>query len=85
MSAEEVVGIVMYSIGVPVMAIMIIFAMRYGLKAFQVARGGEYQALAERTAAAQAETAASLSIVKAQLSDVAASLAAVHKILKQVD
>ena len=83
------IGLVMYTVGLPIVAIMVIFAMRYGAKAFQarmkMVSDGEYQALAERTASAQAETAASLSIVKAQLADIAASLAAVHKILKQVD
>ena len=81
MSAEEALGLVMYCVGVPTLAIMIIFAMRYALKAFQVrvnaANGGEYQVLAERAATAQAETAATLATVKAQLADIAASVAKV--------
>jgi hypothetical protein len=87
-SGDVPIGLVMYSIGLPILAVMVIFAMRYALKAFQArmqgAADGQYQALAERTAATQAETAASLSIVKAQLADIAASLAAVEKVLKQV-
>ena len=82
------IGLVMYSIGVPILAVMVIFAMWFAARAYQarmkMAANGEYQALADRAAAAQAETAASLSIVKAQLADIAASLAAVEKILKQV-
>ena len=89
MSAEEALGLVMYCVGVPTLAVMIVFAMRYALKAFQArldaANGGQYQALAERAAATQAETAASLATVKAQLADIAASLAKVETVLKQVD
>ena len=89
MGAGQVIGIVMYCVGVPFMTILAIFAMRYALKAFQArteaASGGQYQALAARTAAAQAETAATLATVKAQLADIAASLATVEKVLKQVD
>lgn len=85
---EPPIGLIMFSIAVPALAVMIIFAMRYGLKAFQarmkLAADGEYQALAERAVAAQAETAAGLAVVKAQLADIAASLATVEKVLKQV-
>lgn len=89
MSAEEALGLVMYCVGVPTLAVMIVFAMRYALKAFQArldaANGGQYQALAERTAAAQAETAATLATMKVQLAEITASLATVEKVLKQVD
>ncbi len=83
------IGLVMFSIGVPILAVMVIFAMRYALQAFQartrMAADDQYKALAERTAAAQAETAASLAVVKAQLADIAASLALVQKVLQQVE
>lgn len=83
------IGLVMFSIGVPVLAVMVVFAMRYGALAFrsrmQMAKDDQYRALAERTAAAQAETAASLAVVKAQLADIAASLAVVQKVLQQVE
>jgi len=82
-------GFIMFCVAVPFLAIMVIFAMYYGSKAFQarmtLANDGQYQALAERTASAQAETAASLAAIKAQLSAVAASLAAVEKVLQQVE
>jgi hypothetical protein len=83
------IGLIMYAIGVPFLAVMCIFGMWFALQAFKARTrqlaDAQYKALAESTAVTQAETAASLSIVKAQLADVAASLAAVHKILKQVD
>jgi hypothetical protein len=89
MSAEEALGLVMYCVGVPTLAIMIIFAMRYALKAFQArlnaAHGGQYQALAERAAADQAATSATLATMKVQLAQITASLATVEKVLKQVD
>ena len=89
MRPDEVpIAIVLLAVGLPSMAIMVIFAVRYAALAFQarmrMAADGEYQALAARAAAPQAETAASLSIVKAQLADIAASLATVEKVLKQV-
>jgi Tfp pilus assembly protein PilO len=82
------IGLVMFSIAVPILAVMVIFAMRYAAQAFQarakLAADGQYQALADRAASAQAETAATLAVVKAQLADIAASLATVEKVLKQV-
>jgi hypothetical protein len=89
MGAGQVIGIVMYCVGVPFMTILAIFAMRYGLQAFQArmnaADGGQYQVLAQRAAAVQAETAATLATVKAQLAEITASLASVERVLKQVD
>jgi hypothetical protein len=78
----------MFTVGVPFLAIMAVFAMRYGMLAFRArmnaAANEQYQALAQRMAAAQAETSASLATIKAQLADVSASLATVEKVLKQV-
>lgn len=82
------IGLVMFVVGAPIMAVMVIFAMWFLARAYQTrikaTANGEYQALAERTAAAQAQTAASLATIKAQLADIAASLATVEKVLKQV-
>jgi hypothetical protein len=79
----------MFTVGVPVLAITVIFAMRYGALAFrarmQMAADAEYKALAQDAAAAQTEMAASLAGVRAQLAAVAASLAAIEKVLKQVE
>ena len=83
------IGLIMYAIGVPFLAVMMIFGMWFALQAFKARARQladvEYRTLAERTAAAQAESASSLSIIKAQLADVAARLATVEKILQQVD
>jgi hypothetical protein len=82
------IGLVMFSIAAPILAVMVIFAMWFAARAYQArmkaAASGEYQALAGRMAAAQAETAASLAMMKSQLADIAASLATVEKVLKQV-
>ena len=82
------IGLVMFTVAVPILAVMAIFAMRYGMLAFRArmnaAANEQYQALAQKTAAAQAETAASLAMIKAQLADIGATLATVEKVLKQV-
>jgi len=79
----------MFTVGAPIMAIVAIFAMRYGALAFrarmQMAADGQYKALAQETAAAHTEMAASLAGVRAQLAAIAASLAAVEKLLHQVE
>ena len=82
------IGLVMFSIAAPVLTIMIVFAMRYAALAFrarmQMLADAQYRTLAQETAAAQTEMAASLAGVRAQLSAVAASLASVEKMLNQV-
>ena len=69
--------------------ILIVFGMKYFSAAFQArtrgAADGAYRALAERSAAAQAETQATLAALKAELARVSAGIAAVEKILKQVE
>jgi hypothetical protein len=83
------IGLVMFSIAAPVLTILMIFAMRYGMLAFrarmQMAADAQYRALAQDTSAAQTEMAASMAGVRAQLSAIAASLASIEKVLKQVD
>jgi hypothetical protein len=63
--------------------------MRYFSSAFQArARGaadGAYRTLAEQSAATQAETRAALMALKTELAKVAAGVAAVERILKQVE
>jgi hypothetical protein len=82
------IGLVMFVTGAPILAVMVIFAMWFAARSYQARvkanANGEYQALANRMAAAQAETTASLAMMKAQLADIAASLATVEKVLKQV-
>jgi hypothetical protein len=88
-SGDVPIGLVMYSIGLPILAVMVIFAMRYAALAFrarmQMAADGQYRALAQDAAAAQTEMAASLAGVRAQLAAVAASLASIEKVLQQVE
>lgn len=82
------IGLVMFSIAAPILAVMVIFAMRYASKAYlartNAANEGQYQALAEKAATAQAETAANLTTMRTQLAEITASLATVEKVLKQV-
>jgi hypothetical protein len=83
------IGLVMFSIAAPVLTIMVIFAMRYGMLAFrarmQMLADDQYKSLAQQTAAAQTEMAASMAGVRAQLSAIAASLANIEKVLQQVE
>ena len=82
------IGLVMFTVAAPILAVMVIFAMRYASKAYQarakLANDGQYQALAEKAATAQAETAANLATLRTQLAEITASLATVERVLKQV-
>lgn len=82
------IGLVMFTVGAPILAIMVIFAMWFASRAFQARMTAtadvRYRALADQAVAAQSETAASLAALKVQLADVGASVAAVEKLLKQV-
>ncbi|MDB5707892.1 MAG: hypothetical protein JWN66_5008 [Sphingomonas bacterium] len=73
----------------PLGTILIVFGMKYWSAAVQArtstASEEAYRALAEKSVAAEAANAASLASIKAELSTVAVSLAAVEKILKQVE
>jgi hypothetical protein len=68
-----------------VVTILVVFGMKYVSAVLQAgaraANDETYQALAQRAVAAQAE----LPAIRAELSKVAASLAAVEKILQQVE
>lgn len=68
--------------------IMVVFAMKYFSAAFAArarARADEaYRTLAEKATATEAENGASLAAIRAELASVAASLAAIEKVLKQV-
>ena len=82
------IGLVMFCVATPFLAIMVVVAIRYAAVAFQarmkMLADDRYKALAEQTATIQVETAAGLAIVKAQLADIAASLAKVEQVLKEV-
>jgi hypothetical protein len=68
--------------------IILVFAMKYFSAAYQArakARADEaYRDLAQRAAAAQSESAASLTAMKSELAAINARLTAVEKILKDV-
>lgn len=73
----------------PLGTVLLVFGMRYVSAVFQakarLANDDAYRQLAEKAAAAQAETAAALSHIQEVLSDVRPRLAAVEKILKDVE
>ena len=77
------------SISLPFAVILLIFAMKYASAAFaaraRVEGDTAYRTLVEKTLAAQSDSQGSLSAIQAELAKVAASLAAVETILKQVE
>jgi Na+-transporting methylmalonyl-CoA/oxaloacetate decarboxylase gamma subunit len=82
-------SIYLLTIGLPLGTILLIFAMRY-FSAVQQARArlandNAYRQLAERSTAAQAETAAALSAIGAALAELKGRVATLEKILKEVE
>jgi Tfp pilus assembly protein PilO len=77
------------TIGLPLLTILIIFGMRYFSAILQalvrLARDEAYRQIAEKSAAAQSQNAAALGTIEASLSDVRTRLAAIEKILKDVE
>lgn len=77
------------SICLPLGAIVLVFGMRYFAATQQararLANDEAYRQLAAQAAATQAQTASALSSIGATLTDLQARLAAVEKILKQVE
>jgi uncharacterized membrane protein len=69
--------------------ILLVFGMKYFSALFQararIANDAMYRALAEKAVTAQSENQAALSAIRADLAKVAASLAAVEKVLQQVE
>lgn len=77
------------TICLPLATILLVFGMRY-LAATQQARARlayevAYRQLAEKVAASQAETAIALGIMGTTLSDLTVRLAAVERMLKEVE
>jgi len=68
---------------------LLIFAMKYASSAYQARSRAlnedVYRELAQKAVAAQAESAASLSVIRSELCEVSVRLAAVEKILKAVE
>lgn len=77
------------TICIPLAVIVIVFGMKYFSAAIaaraRLANDAAYRTLAEKVNAAQAENQASLARIQDDMSKLAASLAAVEKILKQVE
>ena len=77
------------TICLPLATVLLIFGMRY-VSAVQQAKArlandDAYRQIAEKAATAQAETAAALTSIEAAMADVRTRLAAVEKILKEVE
>ncbi|MGH8296819.1 MAG: hypothetical protein ACRETZ_15200 [Steroidobacteraceae bacterium] len=71
------------------LALVLIFGVKYLSGIFQAwARGAnekQYRTLADRVVAAQSDSQATMAAIQADLAKVASSLAAVEKILQQVE
>jgi len=82
-------SIYLVTIGLFLGTALLIFGMKYFSAAFQararIAGDTAYRVLAEKAVAAEADNHAALTAMQAELTKVAASLAAVEKILKQVE
>ena len=86
---EMRVSMYLLTICLPLATVLIVFAMKYISAALQararLANDGLYQALVEKAVSAQVENQALLSAIRSELSQTTASLAAVEKLLRQVD
>lgn len=71
------------------LAIVVVFTVKYISPILQAgaqkSNDRQYRMLAEKIAAAQSETQAAMTAIQADLSKIASSLAAVEKILQQVE
>jgi len=71
------------------LAIVLVFCVKYIAAAFQASAqksdDRHFRILAEKVAAVQSETQATMAGIRADLSKIASSLAAVEKILQQVE
>jgi type VI protein secretion system component VasK len=77
------------TIGLPLLTILLVFGMRYYAAVQQakarLAGEGAWREVAEKAAAAQAETASALATMNATLLELKSRMAAVEKILKEVE
>jgi len=71
------------------LAVVLIFAVKYISAALQAwaqkSNDGQYRSLAERVTATQSEIQATMAGIRADVSKISSSLAAVEKVLKQVE
>lgn len=81
--------IYLLTLGLPLATVLLVFGMRYVSAVLQararLANDEVYRQLADRAAAAQAETAAALAAIQATLAEVRAGVGAVETILKAVE
>jgi hypothetical protein len=81
--------IYLLTIYLPIAAIILIFGMRYFSAAMQakarLVHEQSYRQIAEKSVALQSETAAALASIQSALSDSAARLSSIEKILKAVE
>jgi hypothetical protein len=77
------------TIGLPLLTILLVFGMRYYAAVQQakarLADEGAWRGIAEKAAAAQAETASALVSINDTLLELRSRMAAVEKILKEVE
>jgi predicted negative regulator of RcsB-dependent stress response len=77
------------TIGLPLLTILLVFGMRYYAAVQQakarLANDDAYRAIAEKAASTQADTANALEAMNVTLADLKSRLAAVEKILKEVE
>ena len=82
-------SVFLITIILPLITILAVFAMRYYAAIQQakarLANDNAYRQIAEQSAAAQAETARRLASMDAALGDLKSRLAAVEKVLKEVE
>ena len=82
-------GVYFLTMGVIFGTILAIFAMKYVSAAFaaraRLANDEAYRALAEKATAGLAENQASLGAIRGELASLSVTLAAIEKVLKQVE
>ena len=77
------------TIGLPLLTVLIIFAMRYASVVMaaraRLANDEAYRQLAEQAAASQSATAAALASIDASLAELKARMSGVERVLKEVE
>jgi hypothetical protein len=72
----------------PLVTVLIVFGLKYGSAIYQarmrLSTDAQYYALAEKAVVAESENLTALQAMRSDLSKVAASLAAIEKVLEQV-
>ncbi len=81
--------IFLLTLGMPLATVLIVFGMRYFSAVqqakYRFASDEAYRTIAEKAVVAQSDTAAALQTIDASLADLKARMAAVEKMLKEVE